>query len=162
METGRGGCALVLATVLVASAALAGCTGAGPGGGTQVAQAAADRAGCTDASGAQSEPGSFQYGGAVSCKTETETFDWQNPSPRAQIQYGSTLTEGRLSIEVQDAAGRTVYEGTATSNDTDVEGRQEPTDPGVPADPAGALPWTVELTFENVTGTLGIQVTATQ
>lgn len=145
---------LVLAVVLVAaSAGLAGCASS-----QQAAQLAASSSGCMDASGAQNRAGQFQYGGAVACKTGTETFDWENPSPYAEIQYGSGITQGEISIEIQDAAGRPVYQGSATAGG---EGSQATSAMGVPSQPASGT-WTIWLRFDNVTGSLGIQVHATR
>lgn len=146
--------ATVVAVLLVlASMGLAGCTSS-----QQVAQIAANEAGCADASGVDNNPGSFNYGGATSCKTGTETFAWENPAPRAQIQHGSAIQQGEIEVTLTDGADRTVYQGTSGPG---AEGRQENSEWGVPANPASGS-WTVELEFRNVTGTLGLEITSTE
>lgn len=153
MEQGGGtprAIPLIIGIVLLAGPALAGCITP-----EQAATLAENAVGCTEARGAQNDPGRFQYGGAVTCKTGTESYDWANPSPVAYVQWGSGIAKGELEIRILDGIGREVYTG---SNDgTSASGQQEQTDYGFPgADPAGS--WTIELTFRNVTGSLGLQV----
>lgn len=145
---------LLLAALVISSVGLAGCVDS-----EQTARLAASAADCTDASGAQNRPGQFQYGGAASCKSGTETFDWENPSPYAEIQYGSGLVAGEISIRILDAQDREVYSGSVAAGG-EAEGRQERSEFGVPTAQPVAGTWTIELTFENVTGTLGLQVTS--
>jgi hypothetical protein len=143
--------ALTLALV-VASAGLVGCVGA-----EQAAPAAAEAAECSDASGASSQPGSFSYGGAVSCKTDEESHSWDNQASQAQVKHGSSITQGEIHVTVEDAANRTVYEATV---DEEGQGRQTTTDRGLPS-ASGVGEWTVALEFRNVTGTLGLELTST-
>lgn len=154
MEEGDRGRSTVLvsALLIVSAMGLAGCVDS-----QTVAEAAAEAADCQDASGVQNDPGRFEYGGAVSCKTGTESFNWENPSPYADVQFGSGVAAGELSIEITDAADRTVYQNSAAAGG---EGRQERTEMGVPSGPWGS--WTIEITFENVTGALGVQVYASE
>lgn len=142
---------LSAALVLVAATGLSGCVGTEQG-----ARIAASATGCSDTSGVQNREGHFQYGGVVSCKTGEGSHDWENPSVSARVQYGSTIAEGEIEITIRDAADRVVYQGTASPG---TEGRQESSDLGIPGGtPAGT--WTIELRFENVTGTLGLQIFA--
>lgn len=158
MEDGGDRCprfGLLAAVLLVlASAGLAGCAESGQ----QAAQAAAQVAGCQDHSGAQNEAGYFQYGGAVACKDGTETFDWTNRQPQADVQFGSGVIEGELTIEIRDAMDRTVFQETVSG---DSEGKQTTTDSGFPSAPILG-DWTIEITFDNVTGSLGVQVFSSQ
>lgn len=142
---------LVIAVVLFASAGLAGCVSS-----QQAAQIAATATGCTEAKGGQTTTRSFQYGSFVKCKTATESYDWSNPSGAARVQLGSGLTSGALTVTVRDAMDRVVFQQT---NDAGGSGMQTRTDPGVPSNPFTGT-WTVELEFENVTGALGVQITA--
>lgn len=144
---------LAAVLLVLASMGLAGCTNS-----QQVAQIAANQAGCMDASGVDNSPGSFDYGGAVSCKTGTETFDWENPAMQAQVQYGSGIAQGEIVVTVADAADRVVYEGERSSGG---QGGQEDSERGVPANPVSGT-WTIELEFRNVTGTLGLEITSTE
>lgn len=143
-----------LLVVLAAAALLAGC----------VAPQQAIRAGlgladgelvCADLSAATSRSGQFQYGGAVSCKTAEESHDFTNPSPYAQVQWGGTVVEGNLTVRILDAAGREVYQ-TTLGPSMGAEAAQGATEIGVPSHPGGR--WSIELTFEGFTGTMGLQV----
>lgn len=123
----------------------------------QMMGAAIDAAGCLDVSAAQSRSAQFQYGGAVACKTADETHSWENPAPYASVQWGGTVLEGELTVRILDAADREVDSFTL-GPETAASAAQGRSEPGFPSYPTA--PWTVELTFTNFTGTMGLQVFA--
>lgn len=138
---------------LLAPAMLAGCAETAQ----DAARAAIDAAGCADMSAAQSESSVFQYGGAASCKTAKETHAWANPGPYAMVQWGGAVVEGSIDVRILDAAGREVHAFTLTA--ASAEGEQTRTQAGFPSAP-GVATWTVELAFQDFTGTMGLQVMA--
>ena len=143
----------VLALALVAPMAFAGCAELAQ----QAADAAVDAAGCVDASGAQATDTGFQYGGAVSCKTASESYDWSNPSPYADVQWGGSVVSGSIGVRVLDSAGREVY--TYDIDAASAEGAQARSAPGFPSVP-GVVAWTIELEFRDFTGAMGLQLFA--
>lgn len=141
----------ILVVALVAPMAFAGCAEMAE----QAAGAAIDAAGCVDASAAQATDSGFQYGGAVACKTAQESYDWANPSPFADVQWGGTVASGSVGVRVLDSAGREVYAYDIDA--ASAEGAQARTAPGFPGFP-GVAAWTIELEFREFTGAMGLQL----
>lgn len=140
-----------LLTATVAALAFAGCAGF-----EEAASAAIDAAGCADFSAAQATTDVFQYSGAAACKSGTESYEWPNPSPVANLQWGGAAATGSIEVRILDAAGREV--GHFGIDGTTAESWEGRTDFGMPAPVSPPMTWTIEITFDEFTGTMGLQV----
>lgn len=136
-----------MVAVLLLTVAFSGCIGS-----NGELQRLAEAVECMDASGVDNQVASFAYGGAVACKDEVETYGWENPGPRASVEWGGAVGNGTLDVTIMDGLDRVVYEATI---DGGAGGQSGTTDMGVPG-PSGQ--WTVELTFSNFTGTMGLSI----
>lgn len=141
--------------LMAVTAALAGCADAA----RTMAEAAVDAAGCIDVSAIQNTGGSFQYAGAVACKTASETFEWTNPSPAANIQWGGAVAGGTLAVSLRDALDREVAAFTL-GGDAGAGGVQARSDFGFPTAPPFLGAWTIDLRYEAFAGTMGLQLTS--
>lgn len=147
----RGAGVAIVVVMIAGSLALSGCIGEES---KDLIKRLADTIECSDATGVDNQPGSFAYGGAASCKTATERFDWENPAPRAGVDWGGAVASGHLNVTIYDSLDRVVHEfsldgsgGSGASGDTDwgVPGPMEWT-------------WTIEVEFADFTGTMGLSV----
>lgn len=122
--------ALLLALALSASAALAGCTGAGQ---------------C----GASTHANGLDFGCQVANKTDTMTYTFHNGLGGASVNMGSQIASGTVTVKIQDGAGKEVfartYSGASQSGDSTTRS-------GTPGT------WTVLLRFQDATGQIGLDV----
>lgn len=152
----RGAGFLVAAST--AAFVLAGCM-AGPGSEGGFGIPSPNNIPCveSDATGVDNTMGAFSYGGAVSCKTETESYDWANPMPRAAVSWGGAVAKGKVTVAVMDSLDRKVYGFTVDG--TGAEGANGSTEIGLPGPMIET--WSVEVVFENFTGTVGLDLAST-
>lgn len=138
---------LLIAGLLVALPALAGCTD------NPVNMGSEQSAEPFDASSKNNAPGSFSYEGAMALQTKSDEVAWTNPAPRAAIQWSGAVAEGSFTMTITDHSGeRVVYEKTI---DGTIAGTfQEESDLGVPGE------WILTFEFQGFTGTMDLSVTS--
>lgn len=108
--------------------------------------------GCTGANlGVSNNPGSFSLGGQTSGTSDTKSYDWQNPSTRAEIQFGGQAASGSFKVTIKDATGREVHSITFSSAN---EGYSQRTDSGTPGT------WKIVIDFRDFTGNVGLNINA--
>ncbi len=140
-----------LVVLVVGSVALSGCISEDS---KDLIKKLANTIECSDATGVDNQAGSFEYGGAASCKTETERYDWQNPAPRAAVEWGGAVALGYLNVTIYDGLDRVVHEFSLDGSGA--SGASGNTELGVPG--AVGWSWSIELEFANFTGTMGLSV----
>jgi hypothetical protein len=145
---------VLLAVVSLLSVALAGCMGES-GFSFQIDP---ERIRCTDTSAVDNQPGSFQYGGAASCKTKQETYQWSNTMPRAQISWVGTATKGSVSVEVFDGLDNLVHSFEVDA--MGAQGASGQTDYGFPGPGPAPFMWRIEVEFHDFTGTMGLELSS--
>lgn len=170
--SGRQARSASLAVTILLALALSGCialpaqtesgrTGsyALPGGDTPACEPAEDVGGGAGGSqgegsqaGVSNQPGAFSYGGQAMAKTSTETYVWQNPAPRAAVNWGGQSMTGSFELVLLDACGQEVYR--ASSSSMRQGGTSETTGGGT----GGA--WTVRLEFTAYSGQMGLSITS--
>ena len=123
---------ILVAIAAVSALLLSGCTGAGQQGVSNVSDA-------------------FSYGGQVSGKSGTETFTWHNTQTKALLSWGGQSSSGTFTINIQDAAGKSVYSASMGSGQNGMSGN---TASGKAGD------WTVVLVFHGFTGQMGLSIAA--
>lgn len=112
---------------------------------------------CTAGQGAGGQQGvcnatdSFAYGGQVSDRSGTETYTWETTQDEARVSWGGQGASGSVTITIEDADGRQVYqetfsEGQGSSSDT--------------TDAGEAGEWTIRVSFSGYTGQMGLGITA--
>jgi hypothetical protein len=129
--------------MLVLAVGLAGCTsydGAGAYGGYGGPGGA--YGGAAGGQSVSNQPGAFTYS-AGGTPSGTQSFDWQNPSPRAHVSF-SGGGAGSASVHIKDAAGNTVFKqtfsGAGGASDSVL------TAPGIPGE------WTIRVSLAGAGG----------
>ncbi len=138
---------LLIAGLLLALPALAGCTGNPVNTGSEQSAEPFDRSSKSNA------PGSFSYENAMGLQTKSEEVAWTNPAPRAMIGWSGAVADGSFTMTITDHSGeRVVYEKTIDGTVTGTF--QEASDLGVPGE------WTLSFEFQGFTGTMDLSVTS--
>lgn len=112
---------------------------------------------CTAGQGAGGQQGvcnatdSFAYGGQVSGKTGTESYTWENTASQARVSWGGQAGSGSVTITIQGADGKTVYQETFSGGQS---GSSDTTFSGEPGE------WGIEIKFSGFTGQMGLGITA--
>lgn len=144
---GRGS----LVVLLVVAVALAGCVGEEA---RQLVQRMNESFECADATGVDNQLGGFSYAGAATCKSAMERYDWENPGPRASVDWGGAVESGYLNVTIYDSLDRVVH--AFSLDGTGASGASGTTDLGAPG-PA-MWTWTIEVEFDEFTGSMGLHV----
>ncbi len=136
---------LLLASLLLALPALAGCVDNPVNSGSEQSVEP------YDASSKSNQPSSFSYSGAMALQSKAEDVAWTNPAPRAQVSWSGAVAEGSFTLTITDQSGdRVVYERVVDGSGAGTF--QETSDLGVPGE------WTLTFAFEGFTGTMDLSV----
>lgn len=96
---------------------------------------------------------SFSYAYQAAGYSKQESFMWENTMGKAQVSWGSQLMQGTAALRILDAEGHQVYQKSEGSGGQ--TGAAETTQTGAKGS------WAIELSFTDVTGQIGITLTAT-
>ena len=122
-------------------------------------------AGCVEGLGAvekiRNNVDQFEYGGNFYGKDGTKTFAWETTGTVAAVNWGTANAEsGSVKVTVKDAAGTTVYTGTLKAGAKAVQVADGVTGTGTSqySKTGTAGDWTVEVTFTDYTGLMGVSL----
>ena len=95
--------------------------------------------------------GSFSYGYQALASTKSDSWPWKNPGTMVHVAFGGHIASGTVTIKIQDASGRDVYDESWTRMG------QVGSAAGSLAGTAGM--WTILLELHSVGGQVGFVIT---
>jgi len=108
--------------------------------------------GCAEQFAVSNQTNNLSIAGQAAGKGGSESWTWKNTVGSAQVSWGGQAAEGRMTLKIEDAAGKQVFSRSLSG--TSQEGFDGPTSSGAPGD------WKVTLRFDDFTGQMGLSIRA--